>query len=191
MYIYTFIRKHIHVYAYMYICVYIYMYIHIYVYIFSHLLCIYNIRIYVYIFVYMYRDIYISICIYIYIYIYIDIYIHICIHEYTYIYIHMYSHTHGYQSTPWISTPCFSFCTANSPNATLLYFIASNSPTGVRSHAKKIPSPVQRDSLRLDAKRGSGSGENLLGAGTPSWMSAPIKPGQFAGEERESETKWG
>jgi len=55
----------------------------------------------------------------------------------------------------------------------------------LRSHGagtgKRIPSPVQRDSLRPSAK---GGGEEKVMSGKPSWMSAPIKPGQFAGKEQ-------
>jgi hypothetical protein len=47
-------------------------------------------------------------------------------------------------------------------------------------HGKRVPSPVQRESLRPSAKLG-GSGD-VLGGSKPSWMSAPMKPGQFAGK---------
>lgn len=66
------------------------------------------------------------------------------------------------------------------------------------SHGKKVPSPVLRDSLRPGAKSTKsalGEEDQVFGGGKPSWMSAPIKPGQFAGSPgrmqiREAACAW-
>ena len=91
-------------------------------------------------------------------------------------------------SSRWCGNVSLDSWIQNSRFLTYWYSIFAHHPLTCtscsRSHNKKQGSPVlQRDSLRPGAHGAGSSGgddEKLFSGSKPSWMSAPIKPGQFA-----------